>query len=619
MCGIALSFQVGVSRPEGITRMVDAIGHRGPDDRGTIVDPVGEGRSLSLGHTRLSILDLSDCSAQPIRSRDGRYLLIYNGEVYNYKEIAAQLSADELPPGATGDTGVVLASLIKWGPAALEKFNGMWAFVLYDTREKTLLISRDRFGKKPFYYFQDGEAFYLASEVKSILAASPRAFTINPRVAVPYLTRGLLDFSLETFFEGIQQFPAASYEILDLKAPVRIGTNAKRYWRHPVERGLLPEKGSVTPGEIRDLLIDSVRLRLRSDVPLGVLLSGGLDSSAIVGSIGRLGALDNVTVLSVVSDDPASNEEWFIDAMTRFVGSTTHKVNVSRDPATLFDSLSDACWHNDAPLTAISSLAHMELMRQARARGIKVLLTGQGADEQLGGYNKFFYFYLMGLLRARRFIEAGRTVASFARNSDTLGEFRLSEALRYVGSRRLATRTFIAPRHHAADSLNLGLNGSYARREWMDLTVTSVPALLHSEDRMSMSQSLEMRVPFLDYRLVELFARVDPSEKFAGGRTKSIFREAIAGIVPDEIRYRRDKKGFTVPGSDWLRTDVAARVAGRFAGEMMAERLGFIDRARLVDLYSKFRGGSDALNGRQFFRAFAFEEFLRRFAPSIAA
>jgi asparagine synthase (glutamine-hydrolysing) len=325
-----------------------------------------------------------------------------------------------------------------------------------------------------------------------------------------------------------------------------------------------------------------------------------------------------VTVLSVVSDDPRVTEEPFIDAMTEFAGCTTQKVNVSSDPARLFDDLGDACWHNDAPLTAVSSLAHMQLMRLARLRGIKVLLTGQGADEQLGGYNKFFYFYLFGLFRSGRYVEAAKTLAAFARHSDTLSEFRLSEAKRYLSTRWLAKGTFITPAQQHQDSLDIGYNGSYPRREWLDLTVTSVPALLHSEDRMSMSQSLEMRVPFLDYRLVELLARVDPSEKFAGGRTKSIFRAAIEGLVPDAVRLRRDKKGFSVPENRWLRTTVADRFSARFRGDLLSARAGFVDGARLRALYSRFFAGSDAVSGRQFFRAFAFEEFLRRFEPSIS-
>jgi asparagine synthase (glutamine-hydrolysing) len=619
MCGISLCCLEDRSRAESaIASMVDATIHRGPDSHGTHVVDTRGGR-LALGHNRLSIIDLTDHAAQPMRSLDGRYVMIYNGEVYNYREIARDLDVRELPQGSDGDTAVVLASLIKWGPAALRRFNGMWALALYDTVEHTLLLSRDRFGKKPLHYYRDGASFYLASEVKAILAATGRRFAINPRTAIPYLTRGVLDFSDDTFFEGIKQFPAASYQLVRLGTGDRIGEATKRYWDHPYELGATATAGTVSPEAVRDLLLDSVRLRLRSDVPVGVLLSGGLDSSAILGAIARVGSLDNVNVLSVVSDDPQVSEEPFIDTMAAFVGVTPQKVNVSEAPHALLDRLDDATWFNDAPIPGMSSLAHMELMRLAATGGMKVLLTGQGSDEQLGGYNKFFYFYLFSLWKAGSYARVVQTIAQFARHSNTLYEFRLSEALRYIGRRRLSHGTFIAGPMQDFDSLDLGMQGSFARREWLDMTRTSIPQLLHGEDRMSMSRSIEMRVPFLDYRLVELLAQVHPSEKFSGGWTKSILRTAIRDLVPSEIRFRRDKKGFNIPAEDWMRGELRERVGARFATDLMAERLGFVDGAALRDLYSRFTAGRGIVNGRQFFRAYAFETFLRRFEGAIAA
>jgi asparagine synthase (glutamine-hydrolysing) len=620
MCGISLCYLPDRTRLESVVgSMVAATTHRGPDANGSYVGSVGPRGGLAMGHNRLSIIDLTDHASQPMHSADGRYVMIYNGEVYNYREIARELDAGELPQGSDGDSAVVLASLIKWGPSALQRFNGMWALALLDTMQQTLLISRDRFGKKPLHYFQDGESFYLASEVKAILAATGRRFAVNPRTAIPYLTRGVLDFSDETFFDGIRQFPAASYQLIRLGTGDAPGSRVERYWHHPYERGLTAEAGTVSPAAVRDLLVDSVRLRLRSDVPIGVLLSGGLDSSAILGAVARLGSLDNVNVLSVVSTDPAVNEEPFIDLMAASVGVTPQKVDVSRAPGELLDRLAEATWFNDAPIPGMSSLAHMELMQLAAERGMKVLLTGQGSDEQLGGYNKFFYFYLFSLWKAGAFARAARTVAQFARHSNTLYEFRLSEAMRYIGRRRLSEGTFINERLQTLDTLDLGFQGSYAKREWLDLTRTSVPQLLHGEDRMSMSRSIEMRVPFLDYRLVELLAQVHPSEKFAGGWTKSILRTAIRDLVPREIRYRRDKKGFTIPAEDWMRGELRDRVSAMFASDLRAAQLGFVDAPALRRLYERFAQGRGFVNGRMFFRAYAFETFLRRFDGAIAA
>jgi asparagine synthase (glutamine-hydrolysing) len=598
--------------------MIASLRHRGPDGDGVFTDVLADTRSIGMGHNRLSIIDLTDRASQPMRSLDGRYVLVYNGEVYNYREIGEELRS-EASLTSDGDTAVVLAALIKWGPAALQRFNGMWALALLDRREQTLLISRDRFGKKPLYFYQDAGCFYLGSEVKAILAGTGLRFHINPSVAVPYLTRGLLDFSDETFFDGIRQFPAASFQILKLTHDARIGEGVQRYWWHPVERGLTPERGGPPPSRIREVFVDAVNLRLRSDVPVGVLLSGGVDSSSIVGAISTAGLLGNVTVLSVISDDPESNEEPFIDAMTRYTGCVTHKINVSTDPHALMDTVSDATWFNDGPLGAISSLAHITLMKRAAENHIKVLLTGQGADEQLGGYNKFLYFYLLDLLKGGHYGAAARTLLQFARGSNTLAEFRLSEALRYMAPDRLSSGTYIAPAFQRYDTVDIGFAGSYIRREWIDLTKTSVPALLHGEDRMSMSKSIEMRVPFLDYRVVELLAQVHPSEKFAGGWTKSIFRKAIEGLVPEDIRFRRDKKGFTVPGNDWMRGQLSARLMEVFGSEMMMEQLRFVRGRELRAGYASFRRGRGYLNGRQFFRAYAFEAFLRRFEGSVAA
>lgn len=614
MCGISAILTTHADGLEtAIASMVSVMNHRGPDGHGTYIDRVGDGSYLALGHNRLSIIDLTEHAAQPMTSRDGRFVLIYNGEVYNYREIARQLDRRDLPDESCGDTAVVLAALARWGPSALAKFNGMWALLLYDTQAKTLLVSRDRFGVKPLYYYRNGAEVVFASEIKGISAANRSSFAVNSDVAIPYLTRGLLNVSLDTFFTGVQQFPPASYQVLDLQDRSGSAAAPQRYWQHPFEAGEEPVAGTVSPGQLQEVFIDAVTLRLRSDVPVGVLLSGGVDSSSIVGAVAKAGALGNLTVLSVISDDPFANEERFIDLMAAFVNVVPQKVNVSTEPAGLLDRLSEAIWFNDEPLSGIADIAHLRLMERARSLGIKVLLTGQGADEQLGGYNKFLYFWLQEQLRHGHYLDAATTLAKFALHSDTLYEFRISEAIRYLGSPRLAQATFIPREHRQRDWLDIGSLGSYPKREWIDLVKTSVPSLLHQEDRMSMSQSVEMRVPFLDFRLVELLARVHPSEKLAGGRTKSIFRQAMTGVVPPGIQYRRDKRGFSVPEDSWMKDAFRPAVSEVFHSTMMAADLGLIDAGRLRGLYAAFVRGRGYLNGRHFFRVYAFEMFLRRF------
>ncbi len=592
--------------------------HRGPDSEGVYCDQAGDRVSVGLGSDRLAIFDPTPRAAQPMTSSDRRYVLVLNGAIYNYREIAAELDWEAQHEGS-GDTAVALQALIRWGPDALGKFNGMWALVFYDSVEKTLLVSRDRLGIKPLYWFHDGQRTFFASEIKGILAATDDRFAIDPDVAIPYLTRGLIDFSERTLFSGVHRFPAASYAVMHLGCGSSHSPQPTRFWLHPFERGETPQVGAVSAQEIRERFVDAVGLHLRSDVPIGVLLSGGLDSSAIVGAAASLGMLSRLSVISVISDDAATNEEKFVDMMATHFNFSPHKVNVSRHAVSMLDHLSDACWYNDGPPSGISDIARLPALELTRSLGIKVLVNGQGADEQLGGYNKFFYFWLQSLLAQRSYAAAAATVVRFALHSNTLREFELSEAMRYIGRRRLSSATFIRPDHQRRDDVDLGLQGSYPRREWIDLVSTSLPALLHIEDRMSMSRSLELRVPFLDYRLVECLARVHPSEKFAGGRTKSIFRTAVEGLVPKEIRLRRDKNGFALPEDEWMRGAFTARVREIFRSDMRAESLGFLDAERLRTSYDRFVRGHGYLNGRQFFRAMAFELFLRRFEPHIEA
>jgi asparagine synthase (glutamine-hydrolysing) len=618
MCGISGLLSRDRGYTTAIGRMVDVMRHRGPDADGTFSDDHPAGGGVALGHNRLSIIDLSNRAAQPMTSRDGRFVLVYNGEIYNYREIAAELDPADRPDSGAGDTEVILAALAAWGTDALAKFNGMWALLLYDRHARTLMAARDRFGIKPLYVFDDGRTWHFASEIKAILAASSSRFRLDPATVVPYLTRGLLNFSDRTFFDGIRQFPPASYQVVSLGDTIVPGP-VERYWSHPIERPDADGRAlSVSPTEVRDLFIESVKLRLRSDVPVGLLLSGGIDSSAILGAIAHAGATENLTVLSVTSDDAWANEEPYIDRMAQYAGvASAHlqKINVSQDPVGLHARLGDACWFNDEPVCGIADIAELRLMERSRQLGIKVLLSGQGADEQLGGYNKFFYFYLTGLVRQGRVGRAAATLCQSALRSRTLYEFRISEAIRYLGARGNDERTFVHPgmRHH--DNVDIGFAGSYERREWIDLVKTSVPALLHYEDRMSMSQSVEVRVPFLDYRLVECLARVSPDDKFEGGWSKSIFRKAIEGLVPPEIQYRRDKKGFTVPEDVWMRRELRPQVEAVMASGLSGASEGFVDPDRFKTLFGRFLDGRGVLNGRHFYRAIAFEAFVDRFAP----
>lgn len=326
-----------------------------------------------------------------------------------------------------------------------------------------------------------------------------------------------------------------------------------------------------------------------------------------------------ITCLSVVSDDPASDESGFIRMMAESVRRDPVLVNVSEDPARVLQLIPEATWFNDQPLCGASDIGHLLLMQVARARGIKVLLSGQGSDEQFGGYSKFFFFHVMGLLRRRRFVQAAVTTCQASVRTDVLSGFRMSEAIRYLRPAKLRDSTYINPRFRGLDDVATGFGRSYEERECRDLLELSLPQLLHFEDRMSMSQSVEIRVPFLDHRLVELSASISSEEKFAGGWSKSVLRTAIRGLVPDGIRYRRDKKGFNVPEHQWMKGDFVEPYKRMRAGPMLAEEFGLIDRRKASDLHDSFLHGRGFLNARHLFRLYLLEAFLRRFEPHLAA
>lgn len=616
MCGVTLCFSTSAGIDEvndKLAMMERAQTHRGPDGHGALVEAVGAG-VVGLGQQRLSILDLSPAGHQPMVSPCGRYALSYNGEVYNYKELALDLGEDPIVAMSSGDTAVVLAALVRWGADAFRRFNGMWAIAFLDRKEGRLLLSRDRLGVKPLYYFLDGRTLVAASEIKGVLAGSGgRRFALNVDAVGRYLIQSLICAQPQTFFKGIDEFPAASWAEINLHAP-SVVVDAKPFWRHPYEE---PRSGLPKPkaDDIRELFVDAVRVRLRSDVPVGIMLSGGLDSSAILAAAKQV-ATGNLRALSVVSRDPATSEEPFIDRMVAHTGCDITKIQSDDDPVRLWDDLSDANWHIEYPLSSFSSLAHRAIIKRARDQGLIVLLTGQGADEQLGGYNKFLYFYLQDRLKSGHFAGPLSMLTGCVRQGTILSEFSLSQAKRYIPFLRgRLSRTWRGPALDGVSLLESGLRSSYEEREWADLRFFSLPALLTYEDRLSMSWSCEMRPPFLDYRLVEAFARVPPEAKLVKGWTKHIFREAMRDLLPPEIVWRKDKKGYTLPGALWMRTVLRSRVEDVLNQPMMAAELGLINAAGARALYADLLAERPSVRESDVLSIVSLEIWLRRFAP----
>jgi asparagine synthase (glutamine-hydrolysing) len=590
--------------------------HRGPDDQGQIIGETAAG-TFGLAQQRLSIIDLSGAGHQPMVSPCGRYTLVYNGEVYNYKELAAELGPDPILDISTGDTAVVLAALVRWGPDALSRFNGMWALALADKKNGQVLISRDRMGVKPLFHSTIGDTVIFASEVKGVLAGhADHRFKVNRNAVSRFLQQSLTSPGDETFFEGVVAFPSASFAVLDLASGLPI-IAAQRFWHHPFE--VPRNSGPISPQMVRELLFDSVRLRLRSDVPVGIMLSGGLDSSSILAAAREVTSNARIKALSVVSRDHETNEEPFIDLMARHANCDVIKIQTDDNPQALWDDIPKSVWHYDHPVSSFSNIAHRRIMQAAKDEGIVVLLTGQGADEQLGGYNKFFYFYMLDALRRGQIFHAAEMFSGCLRNGTILNEFKLSHAKRYIPFlRNHSGQNWIGSEALAGTLANTALGGSYQEREFRDMTLLSLPDLLTSEDRASMSLSREMRTPFLDFRLVEILAEASPHQKLSKGWTKHILRQAMAPYLPKEICWRKDKKGYSVPGKGWLTGPLRSQVEAVLNDTMLADQAGYINQSGAKSMYEDFNEGRVGTRYEDVLSIVSLEYWLRSFQNHIS-
>lgn len=553
-----------------VRRMTDVMIHRGPDDHGVFID-----RHVGLGHRRLAIIDLSPAGHQPMSNEDGTVCVVFNGEVYNYLELIPILQEKGYRFKSRTDTEVVLHSYEEWGEDCVRRFNGMWGLAIWDANRNRLFLSRDRFGVKPLYYYAHRGQVVFASEIKAILAVVPEARRPDYAFLHHFLSSSLYDDGEETFFEGVKALLPAHSLVIEGG-----GMRMKRYWQFdPVEAGSRYDYAHPET-TFRDLLRDSVRLRLRSDVPVGTCLSGGLDSSSIVSL--ATGMMDHgVKTFSVIYDDPDCNEQFFVDRLNRHCRADPCLVFPRGND--LFDVLPKIVWHQDGPTGGPSVYSQWHVMQAAQGK-VKVLLDGQGSDELLGGYFHFFAAYLASLAqdfsqtkhpsRLISLIRSIRHVKALMPQSHLWGPLAhclpeparnaLYRARRFVRRLDLKTVDLIPPVLHP--DFTAAVKGAEITRDHPDvfddelnnrlywsLVSQSVPALLHTEDRNSMAFSIEARTPFLDYRLVEFCLGLSYDWKIREGTTKFILRRALATDLPQEISGRLDKKGYPTPMARWFR------------------------------------------------------------------
>jgi len=596
-------------------------GHRGPDAIGEWCGCVGN-HLVTLGHQRLAIIDLSKAGEQPmVDSECPGQRIVFNGEIYNYVELRAELEKQGAHFVTRTDTEAILAALRMWGlQKGHERLNGMWAFAYVDEAEGRILLSRDRMGEKPLYYSIVDGTLYFASEIKTILRLSGRRFDVRPGAVADYLDQALLDTGEETFFEGIRKVPAGHFAIVDLKGS-EPAVRLESYW--------VPNPAAERFGSLEQLtdyvaatFEDAVRIRLRSDVPVGVLLSGGIDSSSIATTMAQLAPHADLNLLSAVSDDSEYDESPFIDRMVSYLDRPVHKVRLDLNPDNAIPLLERATWHNDEPVGSFGNVAHYLLMEKAREHGITVILSGQGADELLCGYKKYLGFYLQWLLKRGNFIEAAKAAAGFAINGTVLSQFRVAEARRYLPypfNRRKRSIRGEALLECKPQSVGLGA-GTVQERQELDLMRFSVPILCHFEDRMSMAHSREIRLPFLDVRLIESLLPARPGYKLRNGWTKYVFRKALAPRLPSEIAWRKDKQGFVNPQSLWLRERLRPVVLDLLRPDSKIFQKGFVNRDALVERYEQFcQQDGDGGGGyfREIFSPLALEIWMRQYEASL--
>jgi asparagine synthase (glutamine-hydrolysing) len=561
MCGI-LGW-AGSGRPpferEQFKRALSTLTHRGPDDSG-----IWSADGILLGHRRLSIIDLTPAGHQPMRSRGGTSI-VYNGEVYNYIELRSELERLGVDVAGGSDTGVLLAALELWGPAALPRLNGMWAFGVWSASTRQLMLCRDRFGVKPLYYRLSDDGIVFASEPKALLALYPENRRVCRRALLDFLAYNQLFTGRESFYEGIQVLPPAHYAIYD---PAKKSLDIRRYWDYPQdESGSIDARRAVD--EFQALFVDAVRIRLRSDVPVGITLSGGLDSSAVLAAAVASSSAPPTCFTSTYIDSAVGEVKW-ANMAARSVDAPLIAVPAAKDD--WLKVMRDVVWYMDGPGYSPAVYPLWCLMRTARETGVPVLVEGQGADEALGGYPQYSILSLLdfavGMSEPRvpssvisRFAGMRGTfstrwaIAWLARElSPTLLGWHRSR----VGFQALLRPGVKLPEEAQAEPVKA--KDRVRERLITDHARDILPGLLHYGDAISMAHSIEARNPFLDYRLVEWMFRLPTGFKIREGQTKWVLREYLRNNGMKAIGDRRDKRGYPTPTGDWLASEQAGEL-----------------------------------------------------------
>ena len=653
MCGIVglIKFDYSLINIELFYKMTNLLRHRGPDDEGylfvnaktnrfitaggadtpanlyqtlfpyspavNISDIMEDSFHIALSSRRLSILDLTIAGHQPLCNANRTLWIVHNGEVYNYKELRRELQSLGHRFQSTTDTEVILNAYAEWGVGCLDRFNGMWAFCIWDVLNKKFFCARDRFGIKPFYYYWDNNFFIFSSELKSILALNALRHP-NHQLIYDFLKFGVLEHTDETFFSGIRKLPQGHYLIIDLDGNVTV----QKYWNLQVSNTIKSDKASDAHCKERflELFTNSVKFRLRSDVSVGSCLSGGLDSSSIVCLANQLlsssdqGTLKQLKTFSSCFADKRFDEREYIAEVI---------AQTQVDPYYIFpraeefmQELDKLVWHQEEPFGGASIYAQWKVMQKAHDEGIKVMLDGQGGDELLGGYRKFYIFYFTELLKHHRYFTLSREFFNFFFSSGILRTLNFRKGLRYFRIGRYLQKTEDLLKSFPSElikreEIDIRYAGDLGKRIKDDIFQFSLPVLLRYEDKNSSAHSVEARVPFLDYELVEYIASLPLDQKMRLGWTKYVLRQAMRNILPDKIRLRKSKLGFSVPEDYWFKHTIQREI--RTTLEKSEFIVHYVDVPTLLESFDRFTNGRTLGQSDLFFRYFILEKWGQKF------
>lgn len=591
MCGICgqYNFNGAFVSEDIIRKMMKKMRHRGPDDHGVFIKgPIG------LGIVRLSILDLSSAGHQPLHDDSGRYTIAFNGEIYNYIELREELQSKGYTFHSKTDTEVLLKAYINWGESFMHRLNGMFAFVIFDKMTNTLFGARDRFGVKPFYYTITDSYFRFASDIVPLAEVTEKKLNAEYQSIFDFLVFNRTDQSEKTFFREVKKLQHGHcFSIKD-------GNFNIKQWYNLRSESKIP---FINPEEYLEFLSSSISLRLRSDVPVGVCLSGGLDSSSITSLLIKKFNLSNIKTFSAVY-----NKEYWGDE-SEYIEEYRHELknmhSTTPTAETLINDLDIFIQAHSEPVPTTSAYAQYKVMELAKSK-VVVTLDGQGADEQLGGYHYFF-----GVLFKDLFLK--NEIQKLCNELYCYWEKHHS----FVGIHSFMyyllpdwAKTFVKVNHHNS------LTNDFIKKYKDESRITDhlfsmkdlsealfdhfeykLEHLLKWNDRNSMWFSIESRNPFLDYRLVEHSLASPAQTKISNGSTKYILREAMKGIVPEKIRLRKDKIGFSTPDNDWFRTEKFRNFIPDIIESDSFRARGIINKVKAMELYRQHLNGKINISG----------------------